>query len=314
MRLLEPGTELDGFVIGECVHSGGMAHIYRVTYAQQGRDPPFPLAMKVPRMTGGDGAETIVSFEVEHQMLQVLHGEHVPRFVAAGDLMRTPYLVMEYVQGQPLQHWIDAAANSRERPPADLFSGPWIAAVAVLLVAGAATWWWLDRPVEVNATPAAGVTAEGQADEPPVPRTEPAEDEPATAATPDAAMSAAAQSPPASEIAESESDPAGGPAADPSTTADTQAPPASAATGAAELQLELSYRGDCWTEVTDANGRRLYFGLGTDGRNISVSGVPPLRVLLGDNDNVSLMVDGRAYPVPASALRGNTARLMITGP
>ena len=202
----------------------------------------------------------------------------------------------------------------RERPPADLFSGPWIAAVAVLLVAGAATWWWLDRPVEVNATPAAGVTAEGQADEPPVPRTEPAEDEPATAATPDAAMSAAAQSPPASEIVESESDPAGGPAADPSTTADTQAPPASAATGAAELQLELSYRGDCWTEVTDANGRRLYFGLGTDGRNISVSGVPPLRVLLGDNDNVSLMVDGRAYPVPASALRGNTARLMITGP
>jgi serine/threonine protein kinase len=120
MRLLEPGTELDGFVIGECVHSGGMAHIYRVTYAQQGRDPPFPLAMKVPRMTGGDGAETIVSFEVEHQMLQVLHGEHVPRFVAAGDLMRTPYLVMEYVDGQPLQHWIDAAAKSRERPSADL--------------------------------------------------------------------------------------------------------------------------------------------------------------------------------------------------
>src|SRR6478609_8771650 len=106
MRLLEPGTELDGFVIGECVHSGGMAHIYRVTYAQPGREAPFPLAMKVPRMGGGDGAETIVSFEVEHQMLQVLHGEHVPRFVAAGDLLRTPYLVMEYIEGKPLQAWL----------------------------------------------------------------------------------------------------------------------------------------------------------------------------------------------------------------
>lgn len=120
MRLLEPGTELDGFVIGECVHSGGMAHIYRVTYAQPGREAPFPLAMKVPRMGGGDGAETIVSFEVEHQMLQVLHGEHVPRFVAAGDLLRTPYLVMEYVHALPLQHWIDGAAKKRERPAADL--------------------------------------------------------------------------------------------------------------------------------------------------------------------------------------------------
>jgi eukaryotic-like serine/threonine-protein kinase len=109
MKLLEPGTELDGFVIGECLHAGGMAHIYRVRYAQAGRDPGFALAMKVPRMTGGDGAETIVGFEVEHQMLQVLSGPHVPRFVAAGDLARLPYLVMEYVPGRTLQDWLDAA-------------------------------------------------------------------------------------------------------------------------------------------------------------------------------------------------------------
>jgi nucleotide-binding universal stress UspA family protein len=113
MALLAPGTELDGFVIGECVHAGGMAHIYRVTYAQPGREAPFPLAMKVPRMAGGDGAETIVSFEVEHQMLQALDGDHVPRFVAAGDLSRTPYLVMEYVDAAPLQQWLDRAAASR---------------------------------------------------------------------------------------------------------------------------------------------------------------------------------------------------------
>jgi eukaryotic-like serine/threonine-protein kinase len=118
-KQLEPGSDLDGFVIGDCVHAGGMAQIYRVTYAQPGREPPFPLAMKVPRMTGGDGAENIVSFEVEHQMLQVLGGTHVPRFVAAGDLMRTPYLVMEYVEGRPLQHWLDEAQASKARPNAD---------------------------------------------------------------------------------------------------------------------------------------------------------------------------------------------------
>jgi len=113
MSLLAPGTEIDGFAIGECVHSGGMARIYRVTYAQADRATPFPLAMKVPRMAGGDGAESIVSFEVEHQMLQVLHGENVPRFVAAGDLARMPYLVMEYLDARPLQVWLDEAAASR---------------------------------------------------------------------------------------------------------------------------------------------------------------------------------------------------------
>jgi eukaryotic-like serine/threonine-protein kinase len=118
MKLLEPDTEIDGFLIGECIHAGGMAHIYRVRYAQAGRDPQFALAMKVPRMTGSDGAETLVGLEVEHQMLQVLSGPHVPRFVAAGDLSRLPYLVMEYVPGRTIQDWLDAARLDRRRPAA----------------------------------------------------------------------------------------------------------------------------------------------------------------------------------------------------
>ena len=56
MKLLTQGSELDGFTIGECIHSGGMAHIYHVTYAYGTHDPGFPMAMKVPRMASGDGA------------------------------------------------------------------------------------------------------------------------------------------------------------------------------------------------------------------------------------------------------------------
>jgi len=108
MKLLEPGTLLDGFRVEECIHSGGMAHIYQVRYADEHSDPGFAMAMKIPRMTAGDGAENIVSFEVEAQIMQVLTGSHVPRFVAAGDLGRVPYLVMEYVNGRTLQHWLDA--------------------------------------------------------------------------------------------------------------------------------------------------------------------------------------------------------------
>ncbi len=115
MKRLEPGTELDGFCIGNCLHAGGMAHIYEVRYADQ-RPAPFPMVMKVPRMTAGDGAENIVGFEVEHQLLQVLQGRHVPRFVAAGDLVTLPYLVMEHVPGQTLQHLLDAHTEQRTHP------------------------------------------------------------------------------------------------------------------------------------------------------------------------------------------------------
>jgi hypothetical protein len=96
-----PGDTIDGFIVGECLHAGAMAYLHAVR-AADGGDPGFPLLMKLPRMTPGDGAENIVSFEVEHQMLQVLVGPHVPRFVAAGDLDRLPYLVMERVAGQTL--------------------------------------------------------------------------------------------------------------------------------------------------------------------------------------------------------------------
>ena len=116
MKLLEPGTLLDGFVIDECIHSGGMVHIYSVRYANAARTPDFPMVMKVPRMTADDGAENIVSFEVEHQLMQVLNGPHVPRFVAAGDLQNLPYLVMEYVAGKTLDHWLPQSDASSPPP------------------------------------------------------------------------------------------------------------------------------------------------------------------------------------------------------
>ena len=111
MKLLDPGAVIDGFEIEECLHAGGMAHIYKVRYAPGAdgtrREAEFPMAMKIPRMTAGDGAENIVSFEIEQQIMPALTGPYVPRFVAAGDLSRTPYLVMEYVQGQTLDHWLE---------------------------------------------------------------------------------------------------------------------------------------------------------------------------------------------------------------
>jgi len=105
---LEPGHRIDDFVVDECLHTGGMAYIYRVHYADPERVAEFPLVMKVPRMAAGDGAENLIGFEVERDILAAARGPHVPRLVAAGDIA-VPYLVMEYVQGSTLQDWLDQA-------------------------------------------------------------------------------------------------------------------------------------------------------------------------------------------------------------
>ncbi len=101
--LLVPGTEIDGFRIERPLHAGGMAVLYEVT----GRDVGFPLVMKVPRLGFGEPAESVISFEVEQLVLAALEGPAVPRFVAAGDLSRQPYLVMERIEGRTLDAWTD---------------------------------------------------------------------------------------------------------------------------------------------------------------------------------------------------------------
>jgi nucleotide-binding universal stress UspA family protein len=111
MSMLEPGHRIDGFVIDECIHSGGMAHIYRVHCADPAQQPDFPIIMKVPRLSADEAAENLVGFEVEKQILSAIHGPHAPRFVAAGDIAILPYLVMEYIQGKTLQYWLDQAAR-----------------------------------------------------------------------------------------------------------------------------------------------------------------------------------------------------------
>jgi nucleotide-binding universal stress UspA family protein len=99
------GSTLDGFRIEAQVHSGGMAVLYRVSGPETG----FPLLMKVPRLGHGEPASSLISFEVEQMILEVLTGPHVPRFVAKGDLARVPFIVMERIEGTPLQEWVARA-------------------------------------------------------------------------------------------------------------------------------------------------------------------------------------------------------------
>ena len=99
LERLTAGGEIDGFRLGECIHSGAQGLIFQVTRP----DKPDQMIMKVPRFGQGEAAENLISFETEVSILPALSGPHVPRFIAAGTLESTPYLVTEWVEGESLE-------------------------------------------------------------------------------------------------------------------------------------------------------------------------------------------------------------------
>jgi serine/threonine protein kinase len=95
---VQPGAVIDGFIIGECVHRGGMATLWSVTRP----DFDCPLLMKIPRVSEGEDPAAIVSFEMEQMILPRLSGPHVPRCYATGDFARQAYVVIEPIPGTTL--------------------------------------------------------------------------------------------------------------------------------------------------------------------------------------------------------------------
>src|SRR5215831_1065242 len=109
MDSLDSGAEVDGFRLGEILHVGSMASIYRLA----GPEGPLPLVIKIPRLGGAERAVNVIAFEVCRVVLGALgQGPHHPTLVAFGDLETTPYLVMEYIEGVRLNEWTKKAPIS----------------------------------------------------------------------------------------------------------------------------------------------------------------------------------------------------------
>jgi nucleotide-binding universal stress UspA family protein len=96
--IVSPGADIDGFTVGECVHSGGMATLWSVTNP----DIAVPLLMKIPRVSEGEDPAAIVSFEMEQLILPRLSGPHVPSCFGTGDFARQAYVVIERIPGATL--------------------------------------------------------------------------------------------------------------------------------------------------------------------------------------------------------------------
>jgi hypothetical protein len=119
--VVQPGADIDGFTVGECVHRGGMATLWSVTRP----DIAAPLLMKIPLVSEGEDPAAIVSFEMEQMILPRLSGPHVPACLATGDFARQPYVVIERIPGKTLYNRLgelplrfeEAAPSPQRLPP-----------------------------------------------------------------------------------------------------------------------------------------------------------------------------------------------------
>lgn len=172
----------------------------------------------------------------------------------------------------------------------EISPGPWIALVAVLLVAAVFYWWFVMSAEPVTPPAAEPAAIQEEAADRAEPAAGPVDDE----ASADDAEPSAAEAP-ATEVAAEMPEPE--PVADDGAT-----------------RLSLSFSGDCWTEIYDAEGRRLFFEMGRAGRTVELSGAAPISVLFGNVENVSLRVNGADYPVVPANPGSRTARLTIVQP
>jgi non-specific serine/threonine protein kinase/protein-serine/threonine kinase len=95
---LTVGMTIDGFLLEERIHRGGMADIWRVSRG----DIDFPIVMKVPLLDFEGDISVLVGFEVEQMIMAEVKGLHVPRWVANGEFAVQPYIVMEFIDGPTL--------------------------------------------------------------------------------------------------------------------------------------------------------------------------------------------------------------------
>ncbi|HEY0469000.1 MAG TPA: bifunctional serine/threonine-protein kinase/universal stress protein, partial [Polyangiaceae bacterium] len=103
----QPGAELDGFTLGQVLHTGGMGAIFRVTKPGLTQ----PAVIKLPRL-GLEQSEAIIGFQTEATIVPILKGPHVPSVIAVGDLATTPYLALEWIEGQCLEGLLDSGPLS----------------------------------------------------------------------------------------------------------------------------------------------------------------------------------------------------------
>lgn len=158
----------------------------------------------------------------------------------------------------------------------------------------------LDEPedqavAEGQTTPQAPATAEQ-----PVPE---------TATAPAATPAVPAPATPTAPVAQAPAAPTPAPAPA-APTAPAMSPPTTPALIAGDGRVQITFIADCWTQVTDGNGKVLFSGLKRKGDTLDQGGKPPLTLRLGFARGAQVAYNGQPVDV-APFTSGETARLKL---
>jgi cytoskeleton protein RodZ len=63
-------------------------------------------------------------------------------------------------------------------------------------------------------------------------------------------------------------------------------------------EVTLRFNGDSWAEVYDAKGAKIFYDIGSADSVKTLSGAPPLRVILGNPTGVAMEINGKSMTVP----------------
>ncbi len=180
----------------------------------------------------------------------------------------------------------------------EMSPGPWIAVITVIVVAASVYWWFAVRDPGAPAGASQPEQVEPELSQPDLPQAQQLQPE---QLQPDEIENgvetpAAVETPvePAATIVDA-------------ALASNDVPPPAAD----QLRLSLSFSGECWTEISDADGRRLFYSMGRTGQSVDLTGKAPITALFGNGDNVEVRVNNSAYPLPPPDSSNRTVRVAI---
>ncbi|UYG03122.1 DUF4115 domain-containing protein [Halomonas sp. LR3S48] len=87
--------------------------------------------------------------------------------------------------------------------------------------------------------------------------------------------------------------------------------PAETSSSADRTVLQLTFNEQSWTEIFDANNRRVFVGLQEPGTTATVEGEPPFRLTIGNASAVELSWAGERVDLSARAGANNVARFTL---
>ncbi|TFF05877.1 helix-turn-helix domain-containing protein [Pseudomonas sp. BCA14] len=150
--------------------------------------------------------------------------------------------------------------------------------------------------------------AEGQA----APEAPVATEQPAPETAPAATAAAPAPATPAAPVAQAHAPATPAPAtpAPAAPAAPAISPPTTPALIAGDGHVQITFIADCWTQVTDGNGKVLFSGLKRKGDTLDQGGKPPLTLRLGYARGAQVAYNGQPVDV-APFTSGETARLKL---